>query len=97
MSLKSNLSSGELLSLNFQATYEKNVAAILKDAYVFGLSWLGDGTTIKRTPLLNMLVMCGNSPPTVMSIFNCTEHMSTGGKMTQHLYGAIQEKGHLIG
>ncbi len=56
------------------------MAAILKDANVFGLSWLGNGATIKQTPLLIMLLMCGNSPPTVMSIFYCTEHMSTGEK-----------------
>ncbi len=80
MSVKSNLSSGKLLHLNFQAAYENNLAAILKDANVFGLSWLGNGATIKQTSLMNMLVMCGNSPQTVMSIFDCTEHMSTGGK-----------------
>ncbi len=46
---------------------------------------IGDGATIKQTPLLNMLVMCGNYPPTVMSIFDCTEHMSASGMKMQHL------------
>ena len=47
---------------------------------VFGFWWLGDGATIKRMPLLNILVLCGNAPPTVVSIIDCTTHMSDGGK-----------------
>ncbi len=56
------------------------MARILKDAYVFGFSWLCNGATIMQTPLLNMLVMCGNLPQTVMPIFDCTEYMSAGEK-----------------
>ncbi len=47
---------------------------------MFGLRWLGDGATIKRMPLLTILVLCGNTPPTVVSIIDCTTHMSDGGK-----------------
>ncbi len=47
---------------------------------MFGLSWLGNSATIKCTPLFNILVVCGNLPPTIMSIFGCIEHMSAGGK-----------------
>ncbi len=25
-------------------------------------------------------MICGNSPPTVMSIFDCTDHVCSGGK-----------------
>ncbi len=45
-----------------------------------GLEWLGDGTTIKLMNLLNILVLCGNTPPTVVFIVDCTSHMSDGGK-----------------
>ncbi len=34
---------------------------------------------LNETLLLNMIVIRGNSPPTVMSIFDCMEHMSAGG------------------
>ena len=47
---------------------------------MFGLSWLGDGATIKKMPLINMLVMCGDKPPAVISICDCTGHMVEGGK-----------------
>ncbi len=69
-----------MLSLNFQVTYDKNISKLLQDAEVFVLRWLGDGATIKRMPLLNILVLCGSAPPTVVSIIDCTTHMSDGGK-----------------
>ncbi len=31
-------------------------------------------------PLLNVLGMCGNCPPVVIAVADCTEHMSEGGK-----------------
>ncbi len=31
-------------------------------------------------PLLNMMVMCGDVNPIVVSICNCTDHMPEGGK-----------------
>ncbi len=47
---------------------------------MFGLSWIGDGATIKRMPLLNMLAMCGSKPPAVIAILDCTDHMVDGEK-----------------
>ncbi len=49
-------------------------------AALFGLSWLGDGATIKKMPLINVLVMCGNKLPAVISTCDCTSHMEEGGK-----------------
>ncbi len=49
-------------------------------AALFGLSWLGDGATIEKMPLINMLVICGDKPPAVISIYDCTDHMVDGGK-----------------
>ncbi len=50
-----------------------------KDA-LFGFSSLGDGATIKKMPLINMLVMCGDKSPAVISIWDCMDHMVDGGK-----------------
>ncbi len=49
-------------------------------AALIGLCWLGDGATIKKMPLINMLVMCGEKPPAVISICYCTNHMVDVGK-----------------
>ncbi len=39
---------GELLDINFRSVYDVNKTAIMTKAALFGLSWLGDGATIKK-------------------------------------------------
>ncbi len=68
------------MSLNFQVKYDKNLAKLLQDAEMLGLGWLGDGETIKLMTLLNIIVLCANAPPPVVSIVDCTSHMSDRGK-----------------
>ncbi len=50
------------------------------DTLLFGLSWIGDGATIKQMPFVNMLVMCGKAATVVVSICDFTSHMVDGGK-----------------
>jgi len=71
---------GELLDLNFANIYEQNKAELLKEAKLFGFGWMGDGATIHRMPMMNILVMSGTTPPMTVSIQDCTEHMAEGGK-----------------
>jgi hypothetical protein len=71
---------GALLTINHRATSEANEAALKKDGKTFGYSFLGDGATIHRMPLINILCMSGTTPPTVLGIRDCTEHMQAGGK-----------------
>ncbi len=52
----------------------------MAQALMFGFSWLGDSATIQHIPLLNIMVMCGDVNPVVVSICDCTDHMSEGGK-----------------
>ena len=49
-------------------------------AVTFGLSFMGDGATIKRMPLCNVLAMCGDIHPMLVAIYDCSEHMASGGK-----------------
>ena len=46
---------GELLDLNYQNSYERNKANLLKEVKVFGMALMGDGATIHRMPLMNIL------------------------------------------
>ncbi len=71
---------GELLDLNFETRYQANKAALLKEAQTFGLAFLGDGATVRRMALLNILAMCAGTPPITVSIQECTTHMQDGGK-----------------
>jgi hypothetical protein len=71
---------GELLDLNFETRYNANKEALLKEAKIFGLAFLGDGATVKRMALMNILGMCADTPPITVSIQDCTKHMQDGGK-----------------
>ena len=71
---------GDLLDINYETCMNANKTMLLKEAPVFGLAWIGDGATIKRMPLVNVLAMCADVPPTVIAINDCTGHMSAGGK-----------------
>ncbi len=63
--------------------YETNKTIILTKVALFGLCWLSDGETIKKMPLINMLVMCGDKPLAVIFICDCTGHMVDGRKKMQ--------------
>jgi hypothetical protein len=71
---------GELLDLNYETTYKANKEKLLKEARVFGLAFLGDGATIKRMPLMNVLAMTATVSPMTVAIQDCSSHMEEGGK-----------------
>ena len=71
---------GELLELSYKTAWERNRTQLFTDGEKFGISMLGDGATISKMPLINILCMAGDNPPIVAGIHDCTEHMSEGGK-----------------
>ena len=71
---------GPLLRLSYDATKEVNKTTLMRAASTWGLSFMGDGATVSRMPLINVLGMCGDSPPIVVAVNDCTEHMAGGGK-----------------
>ena len=44
-----------LLVINYRNIVEHNKEILCQESDVFGLSWLSDGATIARTPLINVL------------------------------------------
>jgi hypothetical protein len=46
---------GELLDINYENTYSLNKAELIKEAKVFGCAWMGNGATIHKMPLMNIL------------------------------------------
>ena len=49
---------------------------IKKEADIFGLLFLGDGATISRFPLLNILAYAKNIPISVLKCFDCQGHLA---------------------
>jgi len=84
---------GALLDLNFKMTYERNKEELLKEARVFGIAIMGDGATIHRMPLMNVLAMSGTTSPVTVGIVDCTTHMAEGGKKdAPYISGIFEEK-----
>lgn len=75
-----NVVAGSLLELSYKANWEENKEILLAEAEMFGISLLGDGATIGKMPLMNVLAMSGDNPPIVAGIHDCTDHMAAGGK-----------------
>jgi hypothetical protein len=78
---------GPLLDLNYQTKYFDNKTNLLKSADVFGLGFLGNGATVKRMPLMNIIASCTDTHPITISIHDCTNHMQEGGEKDA-MYGA---------
>jgi hypothetical protein len=74
-----------LLDLNFQSKYFDNKTNLLKSAGVFGLGFLGNGATVKRMPLMNIIALGGDTLPITISIHDCTKHMQEGGRKMERM------------
>ena len=53
---------------------------IKMEAEIFGLLFLGDGATISRFPLLNILAYAKNIPVAVLEIVDCHGHLADDNK-----------------
>ena len=57
---------------------KSNLAMIKKEAEIFGLLFLGDGATISRFPLLNIVASTKNIPVAILEIIDCRGHLNEG-------------------
>ena len=74
------LISKELLDIIHEHNMKSNLAMIIKEAEICGLLLLGDGATISRCPLLNILHFAKNIPVAVLEIFDCLVHLTDVNK-----------------
>ncbi len=71
---------GELLDVNYENIYSLNKTELMKEAKVFGFAWMGNGATIHKMPLMNILALNGTTAPMTILIHDCTKHVEEGGK-----------------
>ena len=64
---------------------KSNSAMIKKEAEIFGLLFLGDGATISRCTLLNILASEKNIPVAVLGIVYCRGHLADGNKKRRNI------------
>ena len=70
----------ELLDINYDLYMEGTKEMLLSDVDVFGLSFYGDGATVRCMPLLNIMASGAYVHTAVLEIINATSHMEIGGK-----------------
>ena len=82
---------GKYLDTNYQVHQDKYKKDLLDHAETFGLMLLGDGATVKRMPLINIIASGVYCPVAVLAIADCTKQMAKGKTksaefIAQHLF-----------
>jgi len=75
-----NLVAGELLDMNYQLYKDKMMEKLQVDADIYGLSFFGDGATVKKSPLINILASSVELPVGCLQIVDCTGHLESDGR-----------------
>lgn len=75
-----NQISGNLLDLNYEQLMKEQMKKLLTDVDIFGVTFLGDGATVKKMPLTNVLASSPHNPVCVLEIADASTHMANGGK-----------------
>ncbi len=75
-----NKIAGELLDLNYQLYKSKMTENLLKDAEVYGMTFFGDGATVRKSPLINILASSVHCPVGCLRIVDCSGHLESDGR-----------------
>ena len=81
-----NLISKDILDVIHDQNMERNLSLIKKDSDIFGFLFLGDGATISRIRLLNILVSVKNLPVAILERVDCRVHLADGGESIERFY-----------
>jgi hypothetical protein len=75
-----NLVAGTLLDLNYDIYRNQTIEMLLKDADVYGITFFGDGATVRKSPLINILASSVHERAGCLSIVDCTGHLQADGR-----------------
>jgi hypothetical protein len=70
----------KLLDLNYSTYDKRETLKLMQESEVFGLMYIGDGATIGKMPMVNMLCVGVHNPAKVLEIADTSEIMESGGK-----------------
>ena len=71
--------SGRLLDLCYNQKIEELVKKLVSDGDKFGLAFYGDGATVRKLPLMNIMASCVRERAAVLEIHDCSGHLAEGG------------------
>ena len=85
------------LEKNYNEYYERQTEKLLNEADKYGLFVHGDGATIHRSPLFNIMASGACCPAAILKIVDCHKHMSSGGTKTGvYIAGLVKEQMDLL-
>jgi hypothetical protein len=85
------LIAGVLLDITYEHMQDIQKENLLNQVELFGLSLYGDGATIHKMPLLNMLASGVHENVAVLDIVDATEHIQQGGKKDAEYIASLFE------
>ena len=71
---------GPLLNLLVDTSYQQQINTLLLEFNIFGSTLFGDGATVGKVPLINILGVGPNNATAFLAICDCTAQMESGGK-----------------
>lgn len=75
-----NYVAGELLDINYNTYMESTWIKITNELNIFGVCLYGDGATVKKMPLINILSSSAHHTVGVLEIVDCSAHVASGAK-----------------
>ena len=70
---------GELLDTTYDAYMSEVKSQIDRDAGLLGLAIYGDGATIGKRPMINIMTASAHNPQALCDVVDCSDHMADGG------------------
>ncbi len=70
---------GELLDATYNTYMAKVKCEIERDADLLGLTIYGDGATIDKRPMINVMTAIAYNPQALCDVIDCSDHMADGG------------------
>ena len=72
--------SGDLLEANYVAYQSDQMTKLLMNVDVFGIGIFGDGATIVKVPMMNILACLAGNPSCALDVVDCSDHVAKGNK-----------------
>ncbi len=69
---------GELLDATYNTYMAKVKSEIERDADLLGLTIYGDGETIDKRPMINVMTASAYNPQALCDVIDCSDHMADG-------------------
>ncbi|KAL3766558.1 hypothetical protein ACHAWU_007798, partial [Discostella pseudostelligera] len=71
---------GPFLDSLFESYWNQQMKSLLLESDIFGVTVFGDGATIQKVPLVNVMAAGVHNPSALLDIEDCTDHLAKGGK-----------------